>query len=135
MENTIQNKEKFFGVYMGVECRMSPEYVNVEIYIESGLCSTHDYLLLKPLSSITDEDAKEIFVIHYEEYVEGCNDIGDVRDYINEYISGRSWDYPTIFLTLINTIDYIRSKGYALPWMGLSVETLIDYGWVKLKTE
>ena len=24
--------------------------------------------------------------------------------------------------------DYLRSKGYALPWMGLSVEKLIEYG-------
>jgi hypothetical protein len=29
--------------------------------------------------------------------------------------------------------DYLRSKGYALPWMGLSVDELVEYGWVKLK--
>lgn len=30
--------------------------------------------------------------------------------------------------------DYLRSKGYALPWMGLSVEDLVSYGWVKIKS-
>jgi hypothetical protein len=29
--------------------------------------------------------------------------------------------------------DYLRSKGYALPWMDLSVEDLVEYGWIKLK--
>jgi hypothetical protein len=36
---------------------------------------------------------------------------------------------PIYFIT-----DYLRSKGYALPFMGLSVEQQISYGWVKLKT-
>jgi len=30
-------------------------------------------------------------------------------------------------------IDFLRSKGYALPFMGLSVEQQIEYGWSKLK--
>lgn len=29
--------------------------------------------------------------------------------------------------------DYLRSKGYVLPYMDLSVEDLIEYNWVKLK--
>lgn len=29
-------------------------------------------------------------------------------------------------------VDYLRSKGYALPWMGLTVEDLVSYGWVQL---
>lgn len=28
--------------------------------------------------------------------------------------------------------DYLRSKGYALPYMGISVEDQIKYGWIKL---
>ena len=33
----------------------------------------------------------------------------------------------------IKTGDYFRSKGYALSYMGLSVEDLVEYGWIKLK--
>lgn len=30
-------------------------------------------------------------------------------------------------------IDYLRSKGYALPYLGISVEEQIEFGWIKLK--
>lgn len=30
--------------------------------------------------------------------------------------------------------DYLRSKRYAIPWMGLSVKELVNRGWVKLKS-
>ena len=36
------------------------------------------------------------------------------------------------FPTVLNVYDFLRSKGYALPWMGLSVEKLVEYGWVVL---
>lgn len=32
----------------------------------------------------------------------------------------------------ISIVDFLRSKGYALPWMGLSVEEMIEFGWIKL---
>lgn len=28
--------------------------------------------------------------------------------------------------------DYLRAKGYALPFMGISVNKLIEFGWIKL---
>ena len=33
----------------------------------------------------------------------------------------------------IQSLDYLRSKGYALPYMDLSVEDLVEYNWIKLK--
>lgn len=30
------------------------------------------------------------------------------------------------------TYDYLRSRGYALPFMGISVEQQIEAGWIKL---
>ena len=33
----------------------------------------------------------------------------------------------------IQSLDYLRSKGYAPPYMDLSVEDLVEYGLVKLK--
>lgn len=30
-------------------------------------------------------------------------------------------------------VDYLRSKSYALPWNGITVEEMIEWGWVKLK--
>jgi len=31
--------------------------------------------------------------------------------------------------------DYLRSKGYAVDWMGLTVNQMINYGWIKLQEE
>ena len=30
-------------------------------------------------------------------------------------------------------VDFLRSKGYAIPYLDLSIKDLISYGWVKLK--
>ncbi|MGD1319184.1 hypothetical protein [Chryseobacterium sp. 2R14A] len=32
----------------------------------------------------------------------------------------------------IEIVDYLRSKGYALPFRGLSVEKMVTYGWIRL---
>lgn len=36
------------------------------------------------------------------------------------------------FLTLLNAYQYLQSKGYVLPWMGLSVQEMIEACWIKL---
>jgi hypothetical protein len=62
-------------------------------------------LLLKPVSKITDAD---------REY---CISIGRSHSCQNFQQ---------------NQVDYLRSKGYALPFMEYSVEDLVSFGWVKL---
>src|SRR5690606_15494725 len=67
---------------------------------------------LTPLSQISDEDAMLC----------GFDNSKHFLDVLQEYR-----------LTSIN-VDRLRLKGYALPWMGISVEEQITRGWVKLKT-
>ena len=62
-------------------------------------------LLLKPISKITDEE---------REY---CISIGRGHSYQNFQQ---------------NQVDYLRSKGYALPFMEYSVDELVELGWVRL---
>lgn len=116
MENNIENKAKFFALYHGQEI-MRCEVTSV---IRTELMRTHpDYaqpfyfLELKPISGITDYDAQKL-------QHEGAKDASR---------------YYNIWEASGYDVDYLRSKGYALPWMGLSVEQLISYGWIKLKTE
>lgn len=33
----------------------------------------------------------------------------------------------------LRVIDYLRSKGYALPYMGISVDEMIEFDWIKIK--
>lgn len=31
-------------------------------------------------------------------------------------------------------MDYLRREGYAVPYMGISVDEQIDYGWIETTT-
>ena len=116
--NTLENKAKFFAQYWGQEIvRTSAGHKhNVCQYI--NLSHESFYLSLKPLSSITDED----FDISYD----------GVMKVLDE---DTGLEPDAIMVDHIAAIDYLRSKGYALPWNGISVEQQIEYGWIKLQTD
>ncbi|GGG97494.1 hypothetical protein [Pedobacter zeae] len=122
MDNTLENKKKLFCQYFGqkVVCasisdkRTSLMHQTTFTYPDEF---KNHCLVLKPLSSITDED---------QDYIlrdKTCNSMELVQeDKIGAFF------HSDVYVT-----DYLRSKGYALPWMGLSVEKQIEYGWVKLE--
>lgn len=122
MENTLENKAKFFGQYFGVHCLRHEELPNISALPvmtpwHAGLET--EYLELKPLSSMCDGDFTEVMCLLFAFQPRSSFKRGKLyTDHLN-----------------ITQTDYLRSKGYALPWMGLSVEKLIKYGWVKLKGE
>ena len=107
MENTLENKEKFFAQYWGQEVKKyliqtdaTQSYYNVSDNF--GMALKDAFLELKPLSQISYEDSAEVAKVSSK---------------------------------VIEAVDCLRSKGYALPWNSLSVEKQIEYGWVRLKTE
>lgn len=138
MENTLENKANFFAQYIVAEPQVltsnSMGHLNVETYhlnIKNGF--EKRCLLLKSLSQLSDEDKHEVFVIedafneaenitiHFSSNFDTCH-------FINE------WDEVEFKRPLlVQSYQYLQSKAYALPWMGLSVEQLISFGWVKLK--
>lgn len=75
-------------------------------------------IIVTPLSQITDEDAR---VIH-----QGHN----ASDFIR-YFNGDM----DLAMKSLNTIgfDYLRSRGYALPYMNYSVDDLVSAGVFKLR--
>lgn len=121
------------------------------------------HLLLTSLSDITDQDAIQVAEIALyspeiedwdpEEVWIGEGDFDNIGNHSLE-VGMRCWtglinindvsgsitlhhedcEMQEIY-NLTAIIDYLRSKGYALPWMGLSVEDLVNAGWVKLKGE
>lgn len=158
-EITPENKAKFFAQYWGQDVLSSDMYGdNGTIYsltMKEDSCNDK-WLLLKPLSSISDEDAIEVAKIacpelfhtrksgHYIERREFENgwitvkhDINyksvdiDIDGYILVYNESDDGGYDRN-PNMVHAIDYLRSKGYALPWMGLTVEEMIEAGWVKL---
>jgi hypothetical protein len=109
-----ENRAKFFALYWGQKVLKDVHGLNATISNMIDFEWNGWWLELKPLSSISNQDAKEC----------GSN---DSKDFLEE-LDSCGLTYQS------HNIDYFRSKGYALPWMGLSVEEIIEAGWIKLTT-
>ena len=115
-----ENKEKFFAQYWGqnVLSINGGEVREVTTDMNHVLCYDKMYeshLSIKSLSNITEEDKEYRHKLILEIYF----DVSPQNRILLEH----------------HYSDYLRSKGYALPWMGLSVEEMIEAGWIKLKEE
>jgi len=183
MENNEENLAKFLVQYLGQEVKlpdgslqilsgvskhkgMSGENVWWFYFADEKhhcLLIRYAYLLLTPLSAITDEDAIEVtkIVTKPERGTFTFEVIEAKHNYLNQLVKQViiHQHYPNIkskpdsdiyglvdvfnFTSSIvakmdamlptHCYQYLQSKGYALPYMGLSVEQLIEYGWIKLK--
>ena len=155
-QNTLENKAKFFSQYFSQHVLyFSSDFLRKIDNLTLDSIENVDFLELKPLSQISDEDAINVAKLVSPMLFEGRgkngghyidkSEIGwysvkhdgktlmvdiDLDGYVFEYDEIDEYKRPS--RSLIGT-DYLRSKGYALPYMDLSVEDLIDYGWVKLK--
>lgn len=135
-----ENKSKFFAQYWGQDvltvgnalCENLPEN-----WIESSLNHTQ-YLQLKPLSEISDGDAIACAKIldpdkshgDWEQILEVKEDFVNVFSYdLDESIDDVN---PVQFAQLA---DFLRSRGYLVPFLGLSCEELIEAGWAKYSEE
>ena len=156
-QNTLENKARFFAQYWGqLVCKSIGDFQKTNIHTwHINFQKEEYYLELKPLSQISDDDAINVAKLVSPMLFEGRGKNGghyidkseiwwysvkhdgktlmvdiDLDGYVFEYDEVDEYKRPS--RSLIGT-DYLRSKGYALPYMDLSVEDLIDYGWVKLK--
>lgn len=121
MENTLENKAKFFAQYWGqlVFSKTHGSTTHILDYIRLGGISDSSIIELKPLSQISDGDKEFLDALQASSFDEYGYWFG---------MGGVHYYQPF-------EVDYLRSKGYALPWMGLSVEQLIEYSWIKLKED
>lgn len=151
MKNTLQNKAKFFAKYWGQDIFhwKYPEYATKDNYIQQvgefiGKYSQCGYLELTPLSQISDEDAIEVAKI-YQSNIRGISLLGiggvskeEILKAGLEFckrINGNYWNNYVNVFQMLWAFDFLRSKGYALPYNGITVDEQIEFGWVKLKTE
>lgn len=89
------------------------------------------WLEVTPLSLITDEDAIEVQKMIGWEFKEGDNITIKIKA-VKEALTEASI-FQSEFSPPISIIDFLRSKGYALPCMGYTVEELVEAGVFKLK--
>lgn len=128
MKSTIENKAKFFAQYLGQEVLFDGigglEFVSInsmyECFVEKR---KNAWLDLTPLQDITDDDAIDVAKMLNVEFS---------KSWIVNSFTYSMWSHST--LNTVKATDYLRSKGYALPFIGLSVNDLVEYGWLKLKT-
>lgn len=109
--------------HVGWDEKFPNDYVSYNCIMDKGF-----YLELTPLSQITDEDAIEVGKLY--EYA------GETRKTQNDCFKEVGKDYiedTGADALALRILDYLRSKGYALPWLDTTVEEQIEYGWVKLK--
>ncbi len=121
-----ENKAKFFGNYHGQNIgfwyRSKKDYRSGVTLIGENYGSI-SYIELKLLSDISDEDAVEAIMVSLGKSASEFE--GSHREAVVYYITTTTFDS--------NEADFLRSRGYLVPWMGLSCEELIEAGWAKYK--
>ena len=127
MKKSINDKEQC--VQTDVKCRFFAQYWGTKTMYVGGvglvevgkggwnLKHPDFFLQLKPISKITDEDAISMYR-------------GLERNYesSNQFLE----DYKSIGFLEQSEVDFLRSKGYAVPYMEYSVDELVKIGWVQL---
>lgn len=118
------NKAKFFAQYWGQQCLFSilaGGVVKVESYfLHKENLQDGDYLQLKPLLSITEEDVIQVAYLNWPSMSGKPVDTNFVKSLLDAFVHNSK------------IYQYLQSKGYALPWMGLSVDEMVQAEWIKL---
>lgn len=158
MKNTIENKEKLFCQYWGQKVYVDTNDDNEVIYVDRDSMyipiDKEDYLLLKPLSSISNEDAIRVaklyrwytspnlpdkgWRVRKNDYGHTVVSLSDSHWEIEVVISknGIVWSNETTSSNIKSDghyEHYLRSKGYGLPFQCISVEDQVKFGWVLLE--
>ena len=126
----IDVKCRFFAQYWGQKVAKETNYPNSPTINTSTALILNElenyHLELKPLSKITEEDAFEVASII-------SNSIHDSKskELVSYYKEDILKDPEVLCHASYTTVDYVRSRGYALPFMEYSLEDLISLGWVR----
>jgi len=132
-ENNIKNKIKFFAQYYGQNIfkvsKKATVFQLVDAYFLNRIDS--DSLIeLKSVRGILDDDAVQIAMM-LNCHVQKMSSYNEVQ--LKAYCIGRGLDFANRSDSFVNVYQFLQSKGYALPYMDLSVQDLVDYGWIHLK--
>lgn len=126
-------KQQFFALYWGQEVLKSLKnngnYGTYPVGFGNSYYNELDYLELKPLSKISDEDAIEVTNFFGLGHLFGSTK--DLIKSILESISNKQ-SMSLSIATWLSVLDFLRSKGYALPWREYSIEKLVELNIIKL---
>jgi len=124
-------KSRFFAQYYGQEILRWHQWTettpNSKVDLSIPAIEKGGWFInLKKLPKITDEEAKEIARIENFEYDTVIDIIvsDDFLELLNDIKLGKCNKFYVV--------DFLRSKGYAIPFIEYSVEDLVSFGWVQL---
>lgn len=128
---TQEFKGRYKALYFGQEVLVSPtatmgQTITLGKVIPIGEEPDDSFLRLRSLESITDEEAVEVARI----WLEKTNGLGVHPATGIEYIKAHAKEqFKRVDCGLI---DYLRSRSFALPYLGVSVDEMVKEGFVEL---
>ena len=146
IENTLENKAKFFAVYWGQNIGGARSLVSEMYYndLEVNNGNEIEYINLRQLSSITDEDAIAVARLNKRINWNIGHNPKVWKNSFGDTVVSNGEGFGSIYTrTIVTDMDYLsleqcdflRSRGYLLPWMGLTPDEIIGYGWAKYKED
>ena len=143
MENTNENKEKFFALYLGQKVMDAGIQGIVKLDKSWNWKHKSFKLRLKPISKINEVELLEVLKTSDNDYMnEEYGKITKVEniemdDYFDLSVrvicEKKSYTLRTKIFHEATKVDVLRSLGYAAPFLGLSIDNLISYGWLVLE--
>lgn len=139
MKKTIENKQAFFAVYTEQEYTYKNNWGTFKASLSdrnniSNFYNQLDtaYHTLKPISEITDEDA-----LHSTKLLRSGSHLSEesrISQFKQLFETPNFWVNQTnVSLSeMLRVFDYLRSKGYLLPFRDITTDELIEFGWVKI---
>jgi len=126
-------KCRFFVQYWGVKCMYVGGVGLVEIGKGGWNLKHPDFFLeLKPLSKLSDNDIKHWAYLIFDSEFE----IKDIYQNANGVWVIINKNEVPFFIQPndcnMKQIDYLRSRGYVVPFMEYSIEDLVRLGWVRV---
>jgi hypothetical protein len=126
---TNEIKAKIFAMYYNQMYESDGyEYCLTGERLDNVLCGEISKLILKPLSMISDEDAIEVTKIVYGTATP--TQLILIKEGIKDFFE-QKWNIG--LKEMAKVLQYLQSKGYALPYGDYSVEDLVGLGVIKLK--
>ncbi len=140
---TEENKAKFFALYLFQEVLNLDTGQHSRNYNKLWPLKPEDIDCLEPsdclsLRSIDQLTDREIKTLVSDVWQIGFDDWGTVNGFeeaIKHYRSKKDFPFGAGGHAMVRVIDYLRSIGILVPWLGLSCEDLQKCGWVKIKQQ
>jgi hypothetical protein len=123
-------KCRFFAQYWGQIIQNNGSILTFEIDEDIFPISNDDYetVNLKSVTNITDDDAFQIAMMQRNER----GQISLIRHKKRAISNVKRYTLNNLYTVNSGIIDFLRFKGYAVPYLEYSVEDLISFGWVRL---